>query len=116
MRHLATFAEDQGLFAPAFSFHNQQGRRFTQNAGVLVFDDGQAIYGERFTVQLQAPEFDFVQDPFDSQIFFVHVQAVFPREYMRFVAVEGPATSANHWARKNGCSGIRRRAPASLKA
>lgn len=82
------FVDDEGVFAPAFAIYNQQGRRFTQNSGVMVLSDGQANYGERFTVNLQAPEFDFVQYPFDTQTFFVHVEATFPREFMYFKPME----------------------------
>lgn len=83
------FAEANGIFVPAFGIHNQQGQRWTQNSGVIVFSDGQAIYGERFTVKLQAPEFDFARYPFDTQKFFVHVEAVYPTAFMRFVPLAG---------------------------
>ncbi|MFK7848258.1 MAG: hypothetical protein AB8G77_23425 [Rhodothermales bacterium] len=82
------FIEDNNIFAPIFTIHNQQGRRFTQNSGVMVFSDGHASFSERFTVQLQAPEFNFVQYPFDTQKFFVHVRSVLPKEFMRFVPME----------------------------
>ena len=85
----ARFVDEKRLFAPAFTIDNQQGRRFTQNEGALVFSDGHATYGERFTAQLQAPEFDFVQYPFDTQNFYVHVKGVLPLEYMRFVPIKG---------------------------
>ncbi len=84
----AKFVDEQGLFGPAFVIHNQQGRRFTQEALVTVFKDGHAVYGERFTARLQAPEFDFVQYPFDAQLFFVHVDAIWPTEFMRFKLLE----------------------------
>ncbi len=83
-----SFVDQNGILAPAFAIHNQQGRRFTQNSGVLVFSDGHTVYGERFTVKLQAPEFDFAQYPFDTQNFFVHVQATYPLEFMRYVALK----------------------------
>jgi hypothetical protein len=85
----AKFMQDEGIFAPAFAIDNQQGRRFSQVSGVTVFSDGQANYGERFTVQLQAPEFDFVQYPLDTQQFFVRVQAVYPTQFMRYVPLAG---------------------------
>jgi hypothetical protein len=50
---------------------------------------GMPLTGNGFTVQLQAPEFDFATYPFDIQAFFVHVQAVLPLEFMRFVPLEG---------------------------
>jgi len=85
----AKLAGDKGVFAPAFAIFNQQGRRFTQNEGVILFSDGHAYYGERFTVALQAPEFHFVQYPFDTQQFFVHVEAVYPTGFMKFKPLEG---------------------------
>jgi hypothetical protein len=85
----AKFAEERGIFAPAFAIHNQQGQRWTQNSGVIVLSNGHAVYGERFTVTLQAPEFQFVRYPFDTQSFFVHVQAVYPESFMRFVPLGG---------------------------
>jgi len=56
---------------------------------VIVFSDGQAVFGERFTVKLQAPEFNFVRYPFDTQTFFVHVQALYPTAFMKYVPLEG---------------------------
>ena len=81
--------DQQGIFAPGFLIQNQQGRRFTQGADITVFDDGHTIYIERFTVTLQAPEFDFIQYPFDSQKFFLHVDAVMPTDFVRFKPLQG---------------------------
>lgn len=85
----AAMMSGSGVFAPAFSIYNQQGRRFTQNAGVIIFSDGQAAYGETFTAKLQAPEFQFLQYPFDTQKFFIHIDALYPDRYMNFTALEG---------------------------
>lgn len=82
------FVDEEGVFAPSFAIHNQQGRRFSQNSGVMVFSDGHAAYGERFTAKLQAPEFDFVRYPFDKQKFFVHVESTYPIEFMTFTPLE----------------------------
>jgi hypothetical protein len=83
------FVDENALFAPGFVIHNQQGRRFTQEATVVVSKDGHAFFLERFSTTLQAPDFDFVQYPFDAQQFFVHVDAVYPAEFMNFVPLEG---------------------------
>lgn len=85
----AKFADERGIFTPAFAIQNQQWQRWTQNSGVIIFSDGQAVYGERFTVKLQAPEFNFVKYPFDTQKFFVHVQAVYPTTFMNYVPLDG---------------------------
>ena len=82
------FADDEGINAPSFAIYNQQGRRFTQNSGVMVFSNGHATYGERFTAKLQAPEFNFVQYPFDTQTFFVHVESTYPIEFATFKPLE----------------------------
>jgi hypothetical protein len=85
----AKLMSDRGVFGSVFSIYNQQGRRHTQNAGVIIFSDGQVAYGETFTAQLQAPEFQFAQYPFDTQRFFIHVEGVSPVKFMRFAALEG---------------------------
>ncbi len=85
----ARFIDENGLFGPGFVIHNQQGRRWVQEAEVVVFDNGQAVYYERFSVTLQAPDFDFVQYPFDTQKFFVHVDALYPTGFMKFVLLDG---------------------------
>ena len=83
------YVDEQGIAAPGFFIYNQQGRRHTQEAKVSVFNDGHAIYLERFTVTLQAPEFDFVQYPFDTQKFFFRVVAAMPVNFVRFIPLEG---------------------------
>lgn len=82
------FVDENGLFAPGFVIHNQQGRRFSQHADVVVESSGHAIYQERFSATLQAPDFDFVQYPFDTQRFFVHVDALLPSSFVKFLPLE----------------------------
>jgi hypothetical protein len=83
------FLDENGLFGPGFVIHNQQGRRFVQEAEVVVFNNGHAIYYERFSATLQAPDFDFVQYPFDNQKFYVHVDALYPTGFLNFVPLDG---------------------------
>ena len=83
------YVDEKGIAAPGFFIYNQQGRRHTQEAKISVFNDGHAIYLERFTVTLQAPEFDFVQYPFDAQKFFFRVVAAMPVNFVRFIPLEG---------------------------
>jgi len=83
------FVDQNGLFAPGFVIHNQQGRRFSQEINIAVSQNGHAVYLERFSATLQAPDFDFVQYPFDKQKFFVHVVAVAPTRFFKFVPLEG---------------------------
>lgn len=84
----AKYVDEHGIFAPGFLIQNQQGRRFTQGAEIAVFNNGHSIYFERFTVTLQAPEFDFIQYPFDSQKFYLHVDAVMPAGFVRYEPLE----------------------------
>jgi hypothetical protein len=78
------FVDENAILAPGFVIGNQQGRRFSQLQDIVVFPDGRAVYLERFTTTLQAPDFDFVKYPLDSQQFFVHVDSVWPAAYVRF--------------------------------
>jgi hypothetical protein len=73
-----TYAKDKW---PEFSITNQQGNRWTQNKVVAVEPDGSAIYLERFTTTMQAPDFYFRLFPFDKQDFYIRLQSVFPVEY-----------------------------------
>ncbi len=88
LESFAKYVDDNGIFAPGFLIQNQQGRRFTQGVEIAVFNDGHAIYLERFTVTLQAPEFDFNQYPFDTQKFFLHVDAVMPVGFVNYKSLE----------------------------
>jgi hypothetical protein len=84
-----TYVDQNNIFAPGFLIENQQGRRFVQDSSVSVFSNGHAIYLERFTVTLQAPEFDFTRYPFDSQKFIFHITAQMPVEYVIFQPLLG---------------------------
>ncbi len=78
------FVNSREIPWPEFTLFNQQGRRDTQNQLVVVFPDGRARYIERFSVTLQAPDFDFRRFPFDSQQFFIRFDSLFPAEYFTF--------------------------------
>jgi len=80
------FVDEAGIMVPGFVIHNQQGKRFSQAPYIRVFADGRATYVERFTATLQAPDFDFVQYPFDSQKFSIHVDSTWPTSDFRFIA------------------------------
>jgi hypothetical protein len=116
--------DEQGIFAPGFLIHNQQGRRHTQEAKISLFNHGHAIYLERFTATLQAPEFDFVQYPFDTQKFYFRVVASMPVNFVKFIPLEGYSqlgdqlgeeewTFENSWTTTNEIDGISGR-PTSL--
>lgn len=73
------------IFSPAFLLHNQQGRRYSEDTGFVIFPEGRVIYGERFAATLQAPDFDFSDYPFDVQRFFVSIDTPWPEDFTRFV-------------------------------
>jgi len=81
--------QQKSAFLPAFSIQNQQGRRWSQTEGALVFANGHVVYGERFTVTLQAPEFNFTRYPFDEQQFFLHVESVYPARFVHYMPLDG---------------------------
>ncbi len=78
------YVNDKGATWPEFVYFNQQGRRDIQNSLVALFSDGQAIYYERSSVTLQAPDFDFRLYPFDTQHFYIRIRMVFPQRYYVF--------------------------------
>ena len=84
-----TFVDEHELFLPGFVLSNQQGRRLSQIARVLVFSNGHAAFLERFSVTLHAPDFKFVQYPFDTQKFFVRVESTYPEAFVKFVVLPG---------------------------
>ena len=84
----ARFAAENAILVPDFVIYNQQGRRFIQDQSFTVFANGHAAYLERFTTTLQAPDFDFVQYPFDSQRFFIHIESTWPSGYVHFLPMQ----------------------------
>ena len=78
-------ANEENIFFPSFSIYNQQGRKFSEESGVVVDPDGKAVYVERFTAILQAPDFDFTGYPFDTQRFFIAIETQWPVSVMSFV-------------------------------
>lgn len=83
------FANQNEITWPEFTLFNQQGRRDTQNQVVVVLASGEAIYVERFSATLQAPDFDFRPFPFDTQQFFIRIDSLFPEEFFVFSELEG---------------------------
>jgi hypothetical protein len=81
--------DDRGITEwPTFTVFNQQGRRDSQAQTIVVEPNGHAIYVERFSATLQAPDFNFEQFPFDTQQFYIRIKSVFPEEFFVFSDLE----------------------------
>jgi hypothetical protein len=80
------YTRKKRLTWPRFLFYNQQGNRWIQEDVFVVKPDGQALYVERSTLTLQAPDFNFVKYPFDTQKFDVHVVSLHKEKEYVFVA------------------------------
>ncbi len=89
LSQFAKFANDRGATWPEFVYFNQQGRRDIQSNLVIVFSDGRAIYNERSSVTLQAPDFDFRLYPFDLQRFYIRIRMIFPERLYVFEELPG---------------------------
>ena len=83
------WATDNDKRYPEFILFNQQGNRWSQSEIVVVRPDGEASYFERFSVTLQAPDFDFRKFPFDSQDFYIRVQLLFSEDVYIYQDLEG---------------------------
>ena len=83
-KQFENYLNDAGLNWPKFIFLNQQGRRHVQEDFIKIFPDGEVIYIERFTVTLQAPNFNFSKFPFDPQEFYVRIIALEPIQHYLF--------------------------------
>ncbi len=81
---LRALAVKNDIKVPVFAFFNQQGNRWSQGQIVFIEPSGRATLRERFTVTLQAPDFDFSAYPFDRQKFNIRVDLIVPTDVYSF--------------------------------
>ncbi len=92
----ADFLNEQNILWPAATIFNQQGRRFSQTQLVALYPEGRAVYFERFTATIQAPDLDFRSFPFDSQQFYVLVDLLLPEDLYQYGILEGFSGVGEH--------------------
>jgi len=73
---------------PDYTLYNQQGNRWVQNRVVVVEPNGHSTYFERFSTNLQV-DFDFRKFPFDTQLFPVRVDMLYPLDRYFFTDLVG---------------------------
>jgi Neurotransmitter-gated ion-channel ligand binding domain len=78
------FVTDNHLRWPRFIFTNQQGKRWSQGEVFRIYPDGRVTFYERFSMTLQAPDFNFRKFPLDTQKFFIRLQGLNPEEDYKF--------------------------------
>ena len=80
-------AETEGHW-PDFTVYNQQGNRWTQNKVAVIWQDGHALYFERFSTDLQV-DFDFSRFPFDDELMVIKIDSIFPETFYYFTDLDG---------------------------
>ncbi len=87
-KDFAQFQADTGGLWPEFTVFNQQGNRWVQNRIAVIWQDGHALYFERFSTNLQV-DFDFSKYPFDSEEFVILIDSIFPENFYYYTDLEG---------------------------
>ena len=82
---LTKLLTDSATIWPDFTIFNQQGNRWTQNKAMVSLENGDALFLERFSATLQAPDFNFKAFPFDSQLFTLKIDSLYPDEFFTYV-------------------------------
>ena len=84
-KKLADYAASIGAVIPVFVIQNQQSNRWIHESVAAVHSDGHVVYVEKSSLTLQAPHFNFLQYPFDTQEFHFKVDSILPSEFVSFV-------------------------------
>lgn len=81
--------QDAGLVWPDIVLDNMQGRRDVNVESVQIYPDGAVHYYERATATFQAPDFDFRDFPFDTQVFYIRVRSLNQESIFVFESLPG---------------------------
>ncbi|UWR07015.1 hypothetical protein [Ruegeria sp. B32] len=73
---------------PAFVIHNQQSNRWVHESAAALRHDGHVTFVEKSSLTLQAPHFNFLRFPFDTQEFHFEVVSVFPSDFVHYYALD----------------------------
>jgi hypothetical protein len=86
---LKALSIEKDAILPSSIISNAQGKVQSQNNIVTISADGEVNYLERFTIVLQANNFNFKKFPFDSQLFEIHLDTLTPNGNFSFTELEG---------------------------
>ena len=81
-------ATGRDAVVPSFVIHNQQSNRWVHESAAAVRYDGHVTFVEKSSLTLQAPHFNFVKFPFDTQEFHFEVVSVFPSEFVHYYTLD----------------------------
>ncbi|MGI9367617.1 MAG: hypothetical protein ACR2O2_02155, partial [Ruegeria sp.] len=85
----AEYASTIDTVLPAFVIHNQQSNRWIHESAIAQSYDGRVTYVEKSSLTLQAPHFNFLKYPFDTQEFHFEVVSIFPSEFVSYKPLPG---------------------------
>lgn len=99
-------AQSIPTLVPAFEVQNQQQNRWIQDSIVIILPDGKVEYFEKSSATLQAPHFNFVRFPFDTQKFFFDIVSVYPIDIVTYLPLNdlsglGPSLGEEEWILEN---------------
>lgn len=83
-----THATEQDAVVPSFVIHNQQSNRWIHESAAALRYNGHVTYVEKSSLTLQAPHFNFLKFPFDTQEFHFEVASVFPSDFVHYHSLD----------------------------